>query len=488
MMICVVVNGPTIEAAVTQIQQALLVADLVELRLDSFVDRELASLRELRKIFSIPMIFTLRSPLEGGKTTISEEARLEEIRKIAILEPEYLDLEKSIPKPFIQEIQSNHPCIKLILSFHQFSNTQQQFDELYALMKEVPADFYKIALLADHCLEALRFLNWGTRQEKKPICISMGSEGQLSRILAPILGNGLTYAYNTGERAAASGQLSVEALLGKYRYKSLTPNTSIYGLIGDPIDRSLSDETHNAFIQKWGIDAVYLKMKLSQDHLPEFLHLSKGIFKGMSVTMPLKEAVIPLLDEIASEAQEIGAVNTLLFKNGKIYGYNTDGVGALNALEQRSSVIGKQIVILGGGGAAKAIAFEAIKRGGKVTVYCRNPEKEKQIRGVLKNWEEIDELERAEYDILINATPLSMPIECTQIQPNKIIMDLTIRPKDTDLLKWAVEKKCQVVYGYEMFIEQAIYQFEIWFGELFDPGECRLFLYEKANLMIKEPI
>jgi 3-dehydroquinate dehydratase/shikimate dehydrogenase len=276
------------------------------------------------------------------------------------------------------------------------------------------------------------------------IGISMGDYGQPGRILAPILGSPITYACIDENLKTAPGQLSVEAL----KDLSLNENTAIYGLIGDPVDKSIGDKTHNFCFRSSGIEAVYVKMKVKETELGEFLKLARKLpFRGLSVTMPLKKSILSYLDEIDPKARQIGAVNTLVFENGKIIGYNTDGVGALRAIKR--SVKGEKIAILGTGGAAQSIAYEARLQGAQVVLLKRN------------------EYE-TEYDILINCTPALSPIDPAYILPKSLVMDITTNPKETLFLRHALEKGCKVIYGYQMFIEQALGQFDLWFKDRID--------------------
>src|SRR5262249_16514603 len=161
------------------------------------------------------------------------------------------------------------------------------------------------------------------------------------------------------------------------------------------------------------------------------------------------------------------AVNTLLFEEGKIFGFNTDGIGALNAIEKEFPVKDKRIVIIGAGGAAKAIAYEAHRRGGLVTIVNRDAEKALQIAQLLpcigKGLDYMATCAETGYDVLINCTPSPLPIASEYIIPQAIVMDIKTKPKETAFLKLAREKGCPIIYGYQMFIEQALGQFNLWF-------------------------
>ena len=282
-------KDPTFEEARQQISKAVVCADLVELRLDCFTLLDLVALKILRSQFSIPMIFTLRSQIQGGSYTQSEENRLADIRRLIELKPEYLDLENHVSACFIAEISSQCPEIKLVLSYHNFADTPEDLESIYQEMQKTPASFYKIAVTAKNCLDALRLVCWAKKSDDKLIAISMGSYGQVSRILGPMMGCPITYAALEEDQKSAPGQLSAKTLIERYHHRSLNPHTALYGLIGDPVDQSISDETHNSLITVCGIDAVYVKIQVNPSELSDFLQFAKQLpFHGLSVTMPSK--------------------------------------------------------------------------------------------------------------------------------------------------------------------------------------------------------
>lgn len=477
-MICIIIKGPTFQDAYHQISEASQVGDLVEIRLDFFTHLDFEALKSLQKEFLLPMIFTLRSQNQGGNYTKSEESRLSDIYRLAALNPEYMDLEYNIPPEFIQQIASQYPEIKLILSFHDFIGVPDNLDAIYHEMQQVPAQLYKLAVTPKNSLETMRLLCWKKSVKKNLIVIGMGDYGQLTRILGAVVGIPITFAALDHEHQSAPGQLTAEELKEVYHYRQLNPQTQLFGLIGDPIDKSLSHIMHNRLMKANGLDAVYVKIQVSPKELGEFLKCATQMsFRGLSVTMPLKEHVMQYLDHIGPTAKEIGAVNTLMFENNKIIGYNTDCLGALNALEDEEPVTGKHIVIIGAGGAAKAIAFESVQRGARVTIVNRDLNKAHLVakrfgsQGI--GFDAMAACAQDGYDILINCTPLSMPISSEDILPGSIVMDIVSNPKETEFLKCAKQKGCRIVYGLSMFIEQAIGQYEFWFKGDIDSGKCR---------------
>lgn len=490
-MICTAIKGPSYEEAHQQINSVLTCTDIVELRLDGFIALDFSSLAELMSAFSLPMIFALRSRQQGGDYHHSEERRLADLAALAELKPAYLDLESHIPLEFVQEIKERHPEIQRIVSYHNFLETPGNLEGIYQEMQKLPAHFYKVAVTAKNSLDALRLCCWAKQKPGNVIAISMGSYGQFSRVLGPFIGSPIAYTSVEEGLESAPGQLTGDLLLNRYNYRLLNYQTAIYGLIGDPVSQSISDETHNPLMKHLHLNAVYVKVIVKPDELPEFMSLAKQLpFKGLSVTMPLKEHIIPFLDHVDREAHDIGAVNTLLFEGGKVSGFNTDGKGALNAIEQECPVIGKRIVLLGAGGAAKAIAYEAHRRGAILTILNRDHDKAHRLASrvgcIGKGLDQLADCVKEGYDIVINSTPVPMPIDAEAILPQTIVMDIKTKPKEIPFLTSAKNKGCKVIYGYRMFIEQAIGQFSVWFKNQLNLEECRSILEEAAEKVLSK--
>lgn len=461
-MICAVIKGPSYTDVRNQIALAAGQADLVELRIDLFEKIDDKALHDLLVEFPIPMIFTLRSREQGGHYSKHETERQADIRLLAQLKPAYCDLEYSHSQSFVAEISQICP---VILSYHDFDVTPDDLDVIWNRMRRTPASLYKIALKANSSTDALRLLCYA-KGKQRLIPISMGAAGQVSRILAPVVGSPLSYASLNDELTTAPGQLSIDTLASQYHFHSLSPSTAIYGLIGGSVNQSVSDVIHNARFKERGTNAVYVKMEVAAAELPEFIKYCKELpFSGLSVTMPLKEKILPYLDKKDPAVEEIGACNTLLFRNGAIIGFNTDGIGALNAI---GPVKGKRVVIIGAGGSAKAIAYEAIKRGATVTVLNRDKEKALALADRLGclggGLDHMVACAKEGYDVLINCTPAESPIDPQSILPGVLVMDIKSKatPDNSPFLKQAQKKGCRIVSGFQMFLEQASGQFAIW--------------------------
>lgn len=448
-MLCAIIKGPSLENAQRQIESALPNAECLELRLDFFDSLDIAQLRQTYS--HIPMVFTLRI---SDKRT--EAQRLEAISQLCSLKPEFFDIEVETDKNFLKNLQLKHPSICWILSYHNFEETPKDLNKLLGQIRSQKADIYKIAVFAKDACDTFKLINATRNSDLIPI--SMGPSGLFSRMLpSPMM-----YAPADDSCFTAPGQLTLKEFCNTYHIgKTHVP----LGLIGNKVDVSVSHLSHNAMMRELKIPGSYSKIHLEPEQLGEFMELAKkSPLHGLSVTMPHKEAIIPYLDEIDPTAKEIGAVNTLIFQNGRVKGYNTDATGAIEALEQ--PLTGKKVVLLGAGGAAKAIAYEARKRGADVILLTRDPSKH-VCDGKL------DDFGKFPHDIVINCTPSRLPIDVSKLREGCTVMDITTMPKETELLILAKERGCKVVYGYRMFVNQAVEQFHLWFGGKYDREAMR---------------
>lgn len=256
-----------------------------------------------------------------------------------------------------------------------------------------------------------------------------------------------------------------------------------FGVIGHPIEHSLSPVMHNAVFRKLELDYEYSAFDVKRGELEKFIEDAKSNFIGLNVTIPHKIAVMKFLDEIGKEAELIGAVNTIKFKNGKTTGFNTDGIGCVKALEEAGEGIKeKRILILGAGGAARAIAFQLVLENSEVLISNRNMENAfklgEDIKKKLNKDVELirfskNEIEKKlqETDILINATPVGMFPEVDksiinpEIIPSRVVvMDIVYNPIKTKLLGEAEKRGCKTVDGVGMFIHQGAESLRLWLG------------------------
>jgi shikimate dehydrogenase len=251
----------------------------------------------------------------------------------------------------------------------------------------------------------------------------------------------------------------------------ISATTSTYCVIGDPITHSLSPVMHNAAFQDVEYNGVYLAFNVKD--VASAMAGFKGLgIKGASVTIPHKLAVMECLDHIDGTAVKIGAVNTIVNRDGKLFGYNTDCLGATRALLDKTKIKGKQVVLAGAGGAARAIGFGILAEGGSLTIInILEDEGENLAKDLGVNYYPLGHFKHLDCDILINATPLGMApntndmvVEAEYLRSDMTVMDIVYNPLETRFLKEAEAIGCNIVDGVSMFVYQGVAQFEMWTG------------------------
>lgn len=471
-LICVPVIGSTFSEAMQQIVETKKETDLFELRADCLGDISDEQVKKLISLMGKPFILCIRKIKESGHFIGSEEDRLKRWIALSGLKPTYVDVEYSVDDRFLEAVRHHFPNSALILSHHDFKQTPSDLPELFLRMRSRKADLYKIATMANSSLDGLRMLQFLKKhRESRLIALCMGPWGEFTRVLAARAGSKIVYASSSATKESAPGQIPLQEMLERYRVPMLTERTKVFGLIGDPVTESPSNITHNSVIKQLGLDAVYVKIPVKKEELSAFLKAAASFgIQGLSATMPLKEELLNVVDSPEGDAKDYGAINTLHFTGGRVLGYNTDGRGALDALEEMMPVRGKRLVIVGAGGSAKAITFEAKRRGAKVSVVNRTESKAVEAaklssgRGYsFESWKRNPH----PYDALVHCTPLGMfgkdsaSVE-ELIQDGKCLMDIVVSKEETALMNKARLRGCLVIGGYAMLKKQAISQFRIW--------------------------
>ena len=253
--------------------------------------------------------------------------------------------------------------------------------------------------------------------------------------------------------------------------------TQLYGIIGNPVGHTLSPAMHNAALAALGINAVYVPMPVT-DAGPAITGLRALGFRGVSVTVPHKEAVMAHVDEIDPIAERIGAVNTLLFRDepgGRttVIGYNTDWLSARAALAQKMELSGQRVLVVGAGGSAKAVGYGLVEAGAEVIVSNRTESTGRSLAKWLDaRFVPLPALGSVAAEALVNTTSVGMePAVEGIVVPTEIlsrfavVMDIVYAPLETRLLREAALAGCQVVHGLGMLLYQGAAQFEIWTGQ-----------------------
>ena len=253
---------------------------------------------------------------------------------------------------------------------------------------------------------------------------------------------------------------------------SINSHTALYAVIGNPVRHSLSPIMHNRAFSHIGYNAVYLALPVENVAGAVSGIRAFGI-RGVSVTIPHKVAIMDYLDEIDENAARIGAINTVVNREGVLHGCNTDAWGAVKALTEQSQVAGKTVGIIGAGGAARAIGFGVISEGARVIILNRTREKGEKLAQVLGGeFQPLTPALRLNCDILINTTPVGMipdsgmsPIPPKALTKEMVVMDIVYNPLKTKLLQDAEAAGCPTIEGTAMFVYQGVSQFELWTGK-----------------------
>ena len=265
--------------------------------------------------------------------------------------------------------------------------------------------------------------------------------------------------------------------IGYKAMNSINTQTQLYGVIGHPIAHSHSPAMLNAAFFATGINSVYLAFDVTD--LPSAIAGIRALnIRGIAVTIPHKVTVMDLLDEIDDTASRIGAVNTITNNNGKLTGTNTDAHGAITALEEHTGNLkGADIVILGAGGAARAVAHGAAQKGATIHILNRTASKGEALAAEINaTFHPLSQLHKTPqtipYDILINTTSVGMhpdfndsPIPPEALLPGTYIMDIIYNPLKTRLLHDAETRNCKTIDGLSMFVHQGARQFTLWTGQ-----------------------
>lgn len=256
--------------------------------------------------------------------------------------------------------------------------------------------------------------------------------------------------------------------------------TQLYGLIGNPVLGSRSPWIHNHVFNTCGIPGVYLAFNVASNRLGEAVSGLKALgIKGFNVTMPYKSDIIPLLDDIDPIAKQMGAVNTVVCKDGQLYGHNTDGPGLIAVLRRHVPELEqKKILVLGAGGASRGICGTLVSiKGVTLGIWNRSSDRAVQLAAELKHGKSegctvtavCSENAFSDYDVVINTTSVGMapetectPIDITLLKQGAVVCDIVYKPHLTLLLREAIHAGHPVIYGIEMLIEQALLAQKLW--------------------------
>jgi len=471
--VCAVVAAPDASSMRRQLTRALRETRTIELRLDwlssdAEIERFLKFLATRR--LKATLLATCRRREAGGRYHGTIAKQLVHLADAVRAGCEWYDLEietlRKCPFELVATVLSEG---RQLASAHFFRHVPRSLPRVYGELSRAKPDAIKIAAQCDSLAEATKLLEFA-RRRRNVVAIPMGDVSLPARFLALRARGSLMYA--PVEDATAPGQISLEEMKRVYRAGCLSGHTRVYGVIGDPVSHSLSPVMQNAGFAARRINAVYLPF-LVRD-LRDFLRSIEPLgLSGFSVTIPHKERILDRLDDCDPLAARIGAVNTVVVRGGgKLYGYNTDYVGVLRSLETRIPLRGSRVLILGAGGAARAVAFALAQAGAAVCVTARRMHRARALAKAAGGEPVERRRLRGEFfDAIVNATPVGMhphgdasPVAANELNC-RLVFDTIYRPRKTRLLRLAERRGIETVSGVEMFVAQGTAQFEIWTGE-----------------------
>ncbi|MBW4038991.1 MAG: shikimate dehydrogenase [Acidobacteria bacterium] len=482
--LCVAITGSSPEEMIEKATEVLKETSFLEFRLDYLAKPALALplLKQfLTEHSAATAIATCRCKENGGRFNGSSTAALDILLAAAASSFQLVDIElesvEKLPKNTLSRIREAGAAV--IISYHDFHATKD-LDAIYQRIKPHAPDYTKIVPTARTLSDNITLMRFLERVEDESnssvVGICMGDPGIISRVLGLRSGSAFTFAAATEGEETAPGQIAARTLIDTYRISQVDAATKVYGVAGNPIRSSLSPLMLNTAFRRETVNAVYLGLQTSK--ADDLFKLAREVpIQGLSITMPLKQDVMPLLEHTDPLSAKIGAVNTILrAKDGKFYGFNTDVAGIIQPIERRLPLKDAKVLVLGAGGAARAAVFGCRDKGAEVFILNRTPETAQKLArqsGAKAIKREV--VAKTHFDVIINATPIGMasnttkntpasPLEAAEINA-RYVFDLVYNPIETPLLRLARQKGIPVITGVEMFVQQGARQFEIWTGK-----------------------
>jgi 3-dehydroquinate dehydratase/shikimate dehydrogenase len=409
-------------------------------------------------------IYTLRTRDQGGRWEGTEARRVELLRRAFRAGFGFVDVEAGTA------IDTEGLPARAILSFHDFEGIPRNLEGIAREMVSARPAFAKLVCRAEGLADEIRLLGLQKALGPAAAVFGMGPSALASRVLGPRFGSPAVYAAPESGAESAPGQPALAPLKGTFRADRIGPSTRVYGVAGRPLAHSRSPAFHNEAFAKAGADAVYLPFETG-----DFATLwgARGLLglAGLSVTIPHKEAALRSADEARPEAREAGCANTLALAGGRWVADNTDVAAAAEALEAAGVRLeGARALVLGAGGAARAVCLAVRRAGGTVVVAARDPAKAQALAerfggsGVA-----LAEASPSGFALVVNATPVGMfpretevPLDPARLDPGQAVFDAVYNPEETAFLRGARERGCRTAGGTAMFLAQARRQQEIW--------------------------
>ena len=480
-MICLSLTESAIDDDIALLGRYRRFVQLAELRADWLKPEQMPLLKEFPRRVDLPVILTIRRKKDGGRWEGGEPERLNLFRSQIESGYAYFDLEEDLPPQNWEEQWRQRG--KTIRSFHNFDGTPGNLSERFLSLLRRGGEIPKGAVMPRSSRDCLRIFRAAEniRQRMKDsgkwLLVGMGDYGFPTRILAEWMGGWFTFASGEG-RSAAPGHLDPERLETLYRYSRIRQGTPLYGIIGQPVTHSRSPELHNRGLAQIDREGVYLPLE-TDDPAAILSWAEEAGFKGLSVTLPYKEEVLPLLKEKDPSVLAVGSCNTLVARaDGGWKGSNTDAAGFLEPLREclGRNIGGLKAAVIGAGGAARAVVYALSSSGAEVTVYNRTLERARKLAGEFScGSASLEALgRRGTPDVIAQASSGGMqtsenpepadPIPHYKFQGSETLFEIVYVPAKTPLLIRAEAAGCRVIPGIRMLERQGWEQFRLFTG------------------------
>ena len=478
--VLVVIGRTRHKMVVVELQEAVnRGARFLELRLDFLA--KAVEFKRLAPYKQCSWVATFRRASDGGRFSGTETERLTIIRQAIVSGAfEWVDLETDIA----DGIRRFGP-VKRIISYHNFTETPNELEEIYETMTKQDGDVFKLAVLAQNTSDVARILALQKNAKKPTVAFCMGDIGAPSRFLSLKYGAPFIYCAFNKERGIAPGLPSHDDFRTTYPVRAIGPDTKIFGVAGDPVAHSLSPLLHNHIYRRLNVDAIYLPFRIPRGSFPQAIKDFDAIpVQGYSVTIPHKEAAAQVARDAEPNVAMTGAANTLVRQEGGTFlAANTDYTAIIASLtayiEAKQKAGGGEnltqmrVLVLGAGGVARAVVHALQKLGGQVTVTNRTPERAEKLAAEA-NCKHVDWAARHNvgFDVLVNCTSVGMhpnvdeaPVHFSVLRPGVIVFDTIYTPETTLLIREAKSRGCDVITGVDMFVRQAARQVELFIGQ-----------------------
>ena len=446
-------------------------ADLVELRLDALMPQvTTTAVANLVRRAPIDVVATCRRRCDGGGFDGDEPGRRELISAALGAGARYADIEIDAEWAADAIVEARE---HIVLSHHWTQGRPGDVDQRVGQILELRPAVAKLVTAAQAPDDLLPMLAAGDALRAAGVdctCFCMESAGAGSRLIDLARGGVWSYASTPAGPPTAPGQWPAAVLRHQLHVERWRPTQARYAVIGDPITQSLSPAVFNAAFEHEGREALYMPLP-GDDFASVMRMVAVAQVVGLSVTMPYKRHAADFADVLSADAERMAAVNTLVRREGRWEGHNTDGAALVEALRSVAPVEHKVVAVLGAGGAAAAAAVALQQAGARVVLLGRSVERARKVAASIAcAAASLEEVAATGAQIIVNATPVGMngaaqsPIPTDWLQGDEVVLDMVYRPPDTELLRRARLRGCSTISGLEMFLRQAAAQHEIWTG------------------------